>query len=163
MDRGANVTRRLLKELKTLQQEKNEDVTLFPEDEDNLHRWKAWILGPNDTAYAGGYFELEIVVPDSYPLKPPQVKFITHVFHPNVHFKTGEICLDLLKDAWSAVYTLTSVCRSIINLLDSPEPDSPLNCDCGNLLRSGDVRGFKSLARMYTRLYAPFHNPALAK
>ncbi|KAF8689514.1 hypothetical protein HU200_041842 [Digitaria exilis] len=35
-----------------------------------------------------------------------------------------------------------------------PEPDSPLNCDSGNLLRSGDVRGFQSMARMYTKLAA---------
>ena len=29
-------------------------------------------------------------------------------------------------------------------------PDSPLNCDAGNLLRGGDLRGYNSLARMYT-------------
>jgi len=60
----------------------------------------------------------------------------------------------LLKNAWSAVYTLQSVCRAIIALLAQPEPDSPLNCDCGNLLRCGDVRGYNSLARMYTKLHA---------
>ncbi len=38
----------------------------------------------------------------------------------------------------------------MLALLSSPEPDSPLNCDAGNLLRSGDERGFRSLARMYT-------------
>uniref|UniRef100_A0A6B2LNL0 UBC core domain-containing protein n=1 Tax=Arcella intermedia TaxID=1963864 RepID=A0A6B2LNL0_9EUKA len=143
----------MMKEYKTQQQEQSEDVKIYPTDEVSLMTWKAWILGPKDTPYSDAYFELDIVVPDNYPLKPPQVKFVTKIFHPNVHFKTGEICLDLLKDAWSAVYTLTAVCRSIINLLDSPEPDSPLNCDCGNLLRSGDVRGFKSMARMYTLLY----------
>jgi len=50
-----------------------------------------------------GYFQLEIDVPPQYPLAPPTVKFVTKIFHPNVHFKTGEICLDLLKTAWSAV------------------------------------------------------------
>jgi peroxin-4 len=67
--------------------------------------------------------------------------------------QTGEICLDLLKNAWSAVYTLQAVCRAIINLLAHPEADSPLNCDCGNLLRSGDTRGYNSMARMYAKLY----------
>ena len=33
-------------------------------------------------------------------------------------------------------------------------PDSPLNCDAGNLLRGGDIRGYNSLARMYTIEYA---------
>ena len=32
--------------------------------------------------------------------------------------------------------------------------DSPLNCDAGNLLRGGDVRGYASLARMYTLEHA---------
>jgi peroxin-4 len=67
-------------------------------------------------------------------------------------------------------YTLQAICRSIINLLAHPEPSSPLNCDCGivvsfldshtgNLLRSGDERGYKSMARMYTRIHARFCDP----
>ena len=39
-------------------------------------------------------------------------------------------------------------------LLSHPEADSPLNCDCGNLIRSGDLRGYRSMARMYTALHA---------
>jgi ubiquitin-protein ligase len=49
----------------------------------------------------------------------------------------GEICLDILKDAWTPIWTLESTCRAIIFLLGSPAPDSPLNCDAGNLLRAG--------------------------
>jgi hypothetical protein len=45
---------------------------------------------------AGGRFELDIVVPKNYPLRPPKIHFITKIFHPNIHFKTGEICLDLV-------------------------------------------------------------------
>jgi peroxin-4 len=39
-------------------------------------------------------------------------------------------------------------------LLSGPAPDSPLNCDAGNLLRGGDVRGYNSMAKMYTFEYA---------
>lgn len=48
-----------------------------------------------------------------------------------VIFQTGEICLDILKNAWSPAWTLQSVCRAIIALMAHPEPDSPLNCDSG--------------------------------
>lgn len=43
--------------------------------------------GPVDTPFEHGCFQLAIVVPDSYPLVPPSVRFVTRVFHPNVHFK----------------------------------------------------------------------------
>lgn len=74
---------------------------------------------------------------------------------PTACSQTGEICLDILKeDAWTPAWTLQSVCRAVTALLSSPEADSPLNCDAGNLIRSGDVRGFASMAQMYTQLHA---------
>ncbi|KAK3261431.1 E2 ubiquitin-protein ligase peroxin 4 [Cymbomonas tetramitiformis] len=145
---------RLFKEFKEVQREcKDSDLNLYPLDT-NIFRWTAWLKGPEDTPFSKGRFELAISVPDAYPLVPPTVRFVTKVFHPNVHFKTGEICLDILKNAWSPAWTLQSVCRAVIALMSQAEPDSPLNCDAGNLLRAGDLRGYNSLARMYTLEYA---------
>ncbi|KAK8706774.1 hypothetical protein V6N13_057850 [Hibiscus sabdariffa] len=167
---------RLFKEYKEVQREKaaDPDIQLVCDDS-NIFKWTALIKGPSETPYEGGVFQLAFAVPEQYPLQPPQVRFLTKIFHPNVHFKTGEICLDILKNAWSPAWTLQSVCRAIIALMAHPEPDSPLNCDsvlraafvfdtilnrhpsyllAGNLLRSGDIRGFQSMARMYTRLAA---------
>ena len=45
------------------------------------------LQGPVETPFEHGSFQLAIVVPDSYPLVPPNVRFVTRVFHPNVHFK----------------------------------------------------------------------------
>ncbi|XP_012077418.1 protein PEROXIN-4 isoform X1 [Jatropha curcas] len=146
---------RLFKEYKEVQREKaaDPDIQLVCDDS-NIFKWTALIKGPTETPYEGGVFQLAFSVPEQYPLQPPQVRFLTKIFHPNVHFKTGEICLDILKNAWSPAWTLQSVCRAIIALMAHPEPDSPLNCDSGNLLRSGDIRGYQSMARMYTRLAA---------
>ncbi|GFH31449.1 predicted protein [Haematococcus lacustris] len=87
--------------------------------------------GPEATPFASGVFELVLNVPEQYPLVPPAVRFRTRVFHPNVHFKTGEICLDILKTAWSPAWTLHSVCQAVLALLSAPAADSPLNCDAG--------------------------------
>ena len=40
-----------------------------------------------ETPFENGYFKLDILVPRNYPLQPPRVRFVTKVFHPNIHFK----------------------------------------------------------------------------
>ena len=47
----------------------------------------AFVQGPSETPYEGGVFQLAFAVPEQYPLQPPQVRFLTKIFHPNVHFK----------------------------------------------------------------------------
>jgi ubiquitin-conjugating enzyme E2 C len=39
----------------------------------------------------------------------------------------GNICLDILKEKWSALYTVRTVLLSIQSLLGEPNNDSPLN------------------------------------
>lgn len=66
-------------------------------DESNLNEWVAVLRGPSDTPYAGGHWRVRLSVPSQYPLSAPTATFLTPIFHPNVHFKTGEVCLDILK------------------------------------------------------------------
>jgi peroxin-4 len=120
----------------------------------DLFNWLGHIIGPVDTPFDGGKFELKLVIPRDYPIHPPKVTFLTKICHPNIHFKSGEICLDILKDAWTPIWTLEATLRAIQALLGNPEADSPLNCDAGNLVRAGDLLGYNSLARMYTLEYA---------
>ena len=118
-------------------------------NEENIRQWTAFVQGPPDSPYEGSAFELRVTVGDEYPLAPPHIEFVTRVFHPNVHFETGEICLDILKKEWSPVWNIQAACRAIMALLAHPEPDSPLNCDAGNMMREGDEIAFYSMARMY--------------
>ncbi|CAL5355421.1 unnamed protein product [Camellia sinensis] len=106
---------RLFKEYKEVQREKAADPDIqLACDDSNMFKWTALIKGPSETPFKGGVFQLAFSVPEQYPLQPPQVWFLTKIFHPNVHFKTGEICLDILKNAWSPAWTLQSVCRATI-------------------------------------------------
>lgn len=61
--------------------------------------------GPSETPYDGGVFQLAFSVPEQYPLQPPQVRFLTKIFHPNVHFKVSFLvlfgfCWDNLLRVW---------------------------------------------------------------
>ncbi|EGB06171.1 hypothetical protein AURANDRAFT_16391, partial [Aureococcus anophagefferens] len=137
---------RLRKEAAEARRSTDPDLLLCP-SEDNLMDWRAWVRGPEGTPFERGVFELEIKACGQYPLAPPTVRMVTPIFHPNIHGVSGEICLDILKQEWSPAWTLASACTAIRALLSAPNPDSPLNCDAGNVMRAGDMDGFRATAR----------------
>lgn len=49
---------------------------------------------------------------EQYPNRPPGVKFISQMFHPNV-YGTGELCLDILQNRWSPTYDVAAILTSI--------------------------------------------------
>jgi ubiquitin-conjugating enzyme E2 A len=55
-----NAERRLVKDLKKMQDETNDQsITAIP-DGDNLFKWDAIIFGPDDTEWEGGVFKLKM-------------------------------------------------------------------------------------------------------
>jgi hypothetical protein len=75
-------------------------------------RRNAVIIGPADTPFEDGTFRLVMHFEEAYPNKPPGVKFISQMFHPNV-YGTGELCLDILQNRWSPTYDVAAVLTSI--------------------------------------------------
>ena len=106
-------------------------VTAFPKG-DNLNKWTATITGAEGTVYAGLKYKLDMSFPAEYPYSAPTVKFVTACFHPNVDTH-GNICLDILKDKWSAAYSVQTVLVSLQSLLGEPNVDSPLNNQAADL------------------------------
>jgi ubiquitin-conjugating enzyme E2 A len=72
----------------------------------------AVIIGPADTPFEDGTFRLVMHFEEQYPNKPPGVKFISTMFHPNV-YGTGELCLDILQNRWSPTYDVAAILTSI--------------------------------------------------
>ncbi|EMD65116.1 hypothetical protein GGP41_003757 [Bipolaris sorokiniana] len=148
--RNASPIKRLMTELQTYQSNKNDVLYDLGPTDDDVMQWRAVMKGVPGTAYEDGCWLLSISIPSTYPLAPPTIRFITPICHPNVDFKTGEICLDLLKTSWTPAYTISTTMTSIHQLLTSAEPDSPLNVDVAQLFRTGDEVGARSLIRWYT-------------
>ena len=147
--------KRLTQEFKTLSSSPTSPpalAALSPCTDTDLLHWRAILLGPPSSPYSHGRWLLSLDVPINYPLAPPHITFLTSCYHPNVHFSTGEICLDLLrKDAWSPAFTLVSALEAVQGLLRWPEEgvDSPLNVDLAALMRSGDRVAWEGMVRFW--------------
>lgn len=77
---------------------------------------------PADTPFEDGTFKLLLTFDESYPNKPPTVKFLSKMFHPNV-YANGELCLDILQNRWSPTYDVAAILTSIQSLLHDPNPN----------------------------------------
>lgn len=136
---------RLRKDYRQLQKEPENGCSAAPIAEDHMLIWRASVIGPDESPFEGGVFQLRMVFGEDYPLKPPKVKFVTEVFHPNVYVG-GDLCLDILQDAWSPAQTVGSILTSIRSLLDDPNIASPANVDAAKLYRD-DLRAYKRRVR----------------
>nr|CAB3267431.1 ubiquitin-conjugating enzyme E2 C-like [Phallusia mammillata] len=134
---SASVKKRLQQELMGLMMSAEKGVSAFPE-EDNLFFWVGTIEGPKDTVYENLKYRLTLEFTSTYPYDAPTVKFSTPCFHPNVD-EYGNICLDILKEKWSALYEIRTILLSIQSLLGEPNNESPLNVQAADMWASQNV------------------------
>jgi ubiquitin-protein ligase len=72
--------------------------------------------------------------PKSYPKDPPNIVFLTPIWHTNVS-RSGSICVDILredqsdKQAWSPVMGINSIFQSLLILFSEHNTSSPFNGD----------------------------------
>ena len=154
MSLSANALKRLMREKQELDKNPPIGFSAGPISQDDMQRWQGTIIvSDNESAYNGGKFTLSIKFPNDYPFKPPKIKFLTIIYHPNINHH-GEICLDILKqDKWSPVLTIQKVLMSLASLLDDPNPDDPLMVDIARLYKR-DRNAYFLKARDYTMKYA---------
>lgn len=126
------------------------------EEEPNLFHWNGSVFGPEGTPYEGGVFRIDIVIPEMYPNKPPMIKFVTKVYHPNID-KSGQICLNILRSPpngdWKPSLNLPKTILSVHSLLSEPNPNDPLNPEAGRLLTE-DKEAFHAMAKEWTDKFA---------
>uniref|UniRef100_A0A2K5I6X9 UBC core domain-containing protein n=1 Tax=Colobus angolensis palliatus TaxID=336983 RepID=A0A2K5I6X9_COLAP len=105
-------------------------ISAFPES-DHLFTWVA-IHGAAGTEYEDLRYKHSLEFPSGYPYNASMVKFLTPCYYPSVDTQGNIcICLDILKDKWSALYDI----RTIL-LLGEPNIDSPLNTHAAKLWKN---------------------------
>ncbi|KAI5867239.1 UBC-like protein [Durotheca rogersii] len=83
--------RRILKEAAEISSSPSPDYTAAPLETD-LFEWHFTLRGPPGSAFAGGIYHGRIVLPPTYPLRPPSFRFAT----PSGRFEANrEICLSI--------------------------------------------------------------------
>ena len=45
----------------------------------------------------GGIFNCKLKFPETYPDRPPKMKFVTPIWHPNV-YPNGDVCISILHE-----------------------------------------------------------------
>ena len=82
----------IMKEWENIKIAKKDGESAFGMNQTNdLSCWTGWLRGPKDSPYENGLFRVEITFPNSYPLKPPRMRFVASILHPNIDTK-GDIC-----------------------------------------------------------------------
>ena len=143
---------RIKKEYQDLQKEKNSNVLVKLVNNDIRH-WKGRIKGPIDTCYAGGVFDVDIVIPDDYPFKPPKMKFDTKIWHPNISSVTGAICLDILKNEWTPALTIRTALISLQALMCEPSSINPQDAVVAKQYTT-NIKLFNETAKHWVEEYA---------
>ena len=144
--------KRLQKELSDLEKDNSITNISIGLKNDNYFEWEAVILGPTDTPYEGGIFNLNISIGTKYPFTPPTCIFNTKIYHPNIN-SSGHICLDILKTQWSPSLTISKVLLSICSLLSDPNPNDPLVPEIANMFKS-NISEYNRIAKEWTINYA---------
>eukprot|EP00210_Caulerpa_lentillifera_P006395 g6109.t1 len=147
-------SRQLRRQLKEIQQDPPPLCSGGPIGDD-LFNWRATIMGPVDSPYAGGVFFLSISFPSSYPFQPPKMRFETQIYHPNIDSE-GYICADILEDQWSPALSISKVLLSLCSLLTDPNPDDALVPEIAYVYKTNRSR-YESTARIWTQKYATNH------
>lgn len=97
----------------------------FPDGKDKLLDFVVTIR-PEDGFYRGGIFRFSFAVPGTYPHDPPKVKCLAKVYHPNLDHD-GNVCLNILREDWKPVLSVSSCVYGLTFLFSDPNPDDPLN------------------------------------
>ncbi len=104
--------RRLINEKKKIETTPSSYFFVQP-NHDNLFEWHFTLRGLKDTDYEGGLYHGKIILPDEYPLKAPDLVFLTK----NGRFETGKnVCLSITSyhnESWTPAWNIITILEAV--------------------------------------------------
>jgi ubiquitin-conjugating enzyme E2 H len=106
--------------------------------------------GPVDTIYEGGFYRIHVELPEQYPFSSPSIGFEPHtMWHPNVDERSGSVCLDVINQTWTPMYSMVNIFDVFLpQLLTYPNPGDPLNSDAAGLYMK-DTQKYEEKVRLF--------------
>lgn len=112
--------KRMAKERKELEKDNPDYFVVFKDDD--LLKFDAYVVGPDDSLYRHKLVKLHFDIPREYPMKPPIVKFVQHTgdrIHPNLYVD-GKVCLSILGTWQGEPWAYSMTVSQSVNLLKPP-------------------------------------------
>ncbi|XP_076069647.1 ubiquitin-conjugating enzyme E2 J1-like isoform X2 [Oratosquilla oratoria] len=110
--------KRLLREAQEFH-ESTEEYSAQPLEE-NLFEWHFTLRGPSDSEFDGGIYHGRILMPSEYPMKPPNIIFLT----PNGRFEANKkICLSISghhPETWQPSWSIRTALLALIGFMPTP-------------------------------------------
>eukprot|EP01026_Neomeris_dumetosa_P075320 TRINITY_DN79304_c0_g1_i15.p1 TRINITY_DN79304_c0_g1~~TRINITY_DN79304_c0_g1_i15.p1 ORF type:complete len:129 (-),score=9.58 TRINITY_DN79304_c0_g1_i15:17-403(-) len=97
LDQDSQAALLLTKQLKELLRNPVDGFSAGLKDDNNIYEWQVTIMGPPDTYYEGGFFNASLRFPKNYPNSPPECRFVSEMWHPNV-YPDGKVCISILHE-----------------------------------------------------------------
>ncbi|CAK7272365.1 hypothetical protein SEPCBS57363_005095 [Sporothrix epigloea] len=110
--------RRILREAQELAASPSADLAAAPLESD-LFEWHFTLRGPPSSVYADGIYHGRIVLPPTYPLRPPSFRFVT----PSGRFEANrEICLSISghhEETWQPAWGLRTALVALRSFMET--------------------------------------------
>lgn len=149
-------TRRLQREYQQLEEQPKEEnhgisVKLV---EDDLFHWHAFLPGDPKSPYSKGTFTIDLQFPKDYPFRPPKIKYLTKIYHPNITENGDLACPLVFTKDWSPTCSMDKAIQLLWGLFMDVNPDDDVGNLQAALLYKRDRDNFNNNAQEWTTKYA---------
>ncbi|BAM39334.1 uncharacterized protein TOT_010000792 [Theileria orientalis strain Shintoku] len=103
------------------------------------------LVTPREGIWEGMKIGFSCRVPEGYPHERLRIKCISKILHPNIlginaERCEGAVCLNIIREEWKPIYTLSTAIMGLVNLLLEPQVEEPLDQSSADMLKNDPER-----------------------